>query len=60
LLVARSGDILKDISDDIQQKYPTVKCLFIATDLVHHTVPYETWQKCEENKITVDYLVNNA
>lgn len=60
VLVARSGDLLKNISDDIQQKYPTVKCLFVAVDLVHHTVPYEIWQKCTEANIQIDYVVNNA
>jgi short-subunit dehydrogenase len=60
VLVARSGDLLKDISDDIQKKYPTVKCLFVAADLVHHTVPYEIWQKCVDANIKIDYLVNNA
>lgn len=59
VLIARSGDALKSISDDIEQKYK-VKCLFMTADLVHHTVPYEVYQKCKEHDLRIDYLVNNA
>lgn len=59
VLVARSWDALKDISDDIQSRY-NVKCLFIADDLVHHTVPYDIYQKCKDANIQIDFLINNA
>jgi short-subunit dehydrogenase len=47
VLVARSGETLQQISNDIQQKYG-IQCLFIADDLVHHTVPHEIYQMCKE------------
>lgn len=59
VLVARSWDVLQNIVQDIQQHY-NVQCLFIADDLVHHTVPYTVYQMCKEKWLQIDYLVNNA
>jgi uncharacterized protein len=37
-----------------------IQCLFIADDLVHHTVPHEIYQMCKEKWLQINYLVNNA
>lgn len=59
VLVARSGNALAKISKDITTTYG-VDCLFIADDLVHHTVPYNVYKMCKEKNLQIDYLVNNA
>lgn len=59
VLVARSGDALAQISQDIATTYG-IECLFIADDLVHHTVPYNIYQMCKDKNLQIDYLVNNA
>lgn len=59
VLVARSADLLQKLSKEIEHTYG-VQCLFIADDLVHHTVPYNIYQMCKDKWVQIDYLVNNA
>jgi short-subunit dehydrogenase len=59
VLVARSGEVLATLAKEIEEVYK-VTCLFIADDLVHHTVPYNVYQMCKDKDIRIDYLVNNA
>jgi uncharacterized protein len=59
VLVARSSLELQTISRDIQETYG-VTCLFIADDLVKHTVPYTIYEMCRDKWVQIDYLVNNA
>ncbi len=59
VLVARSAELLQKLSKEIEHTYG-VQCLFIADDLVHHTVPYNIYQMCKDKWIQIDYLVNNA
>ncbi len=59
VLVARTSEILQSISHDIEKTY-WVRCLFIADDLVKHTVPYNIYEMCKQKELKIDYLVNNA
>ncbi len=59
VLIARSGEVLVSLAKEIEEVYK-VTCLFIADDLVHHTVPYNIYQMCKDKDIRIDYLVNNA
>jgi short-subunit dehydrogenase len=59
LLVARSGDLLKQIAQDLSQTYQ-VKVNYLALDLsqVNACDQIKSW--CESNQYHVDILINNA
>ncbi len=59
LLVARSEDILKELSQEIIQKFG-VKAAYLAIDLTLLSAPQFIKQWCDKNNYVVNILVNNA
>lgn len=59
LLVARSEDLLQQISKDICAKY-NVNVYYLAIDLAKENAVNEVKQWCFDNIYTVDVLINNA
>ncbi|MFY8090272.1 MAG: SDR family NAD(P)-dependent oxidoreductase [Chitinophagaceae bacterium] len=59
LLVARSENLLSEISKDICKKY-NVDVYYLAIDLAEENAAKKVKQWCFDNIYTVDVLVNNA
>lgn len=59
LLTARSADLLKEVSEEIQQIYP-VLIHIMALDLTEHNAPQQLYDWCNENNYQVVILINNA
>jgi uncharacterized protein len=59
LLTARSLDLLKEVSEEIQKIYP-VMIDFIALDLSENNAPQKLYDWCVENNYQVLILINNA
>ncbi|HVA98522.1 MAG TPA: SDR family oxidoreductase [Bacteroidia bacterium] len=59
LLIARSGDVLKNIAEEFATKYG-VKVNFLAADLSLPNAAANIKKWCIENKYDVSILVNNA
>ncbi len=59
LLIARSGDVLKQVSEELAQQYQ-IKVAYLAIDLsaLNAAEQIKTW--CETNKYEVSILINNA
>ncbi len=59
VLVARRKNRLEEIKADFEQRYKIiVHC--VALDLALTDSPAQLYQFCQENKLQIDYLVNNA
>jgi uncharacterized protein len=58
VLVARSTDKLKSLASELEKK--GIKVFVLATDLSKSSSALEVYQFCKDNKLTIDYLVNNA
>ncbi|KYC38382.1 short-chain dehydrogenase [Scytonema hofmannii PCC 7110] len=59
VLIARSGEKLAQIAQDLKQKY-SIAVKVITKDLSAPTSPEEIFQELQQENITVDILVNNA
>jgi uncharacterized protein len=59
ILVARSGNLLKDLAKEISKTY-SVKVETLAMDLSKPNAAIELLAFCESNKLGVSVLVNNA
>jgi uncharacterized protein len=59
LIIARSEDLLKEISKDICKKF-NVDVYYLAIDLAQENAAKKIRQWCFDNIYTVDVLVNNA
>jgi hypothetical protein len=59
VLVARRKDRLESIKADLEEKYK-VKVTIISKDLSKRESPKEIYAELKKQKITVDYLINNA
>jgi uncharacterized protein len=59
ILVARSENKLKELAAQLEQQYKIVAHV-LAKDLANYHTAKEIADWCSNNKITVDYLVNNA
>jgi len=59
ILVARSGEKLKSIADDLKTKYK-ISVELIITDLSKDGSTKEVFDFVTQKKIQVDYLINNA
>ncbi len=59
LLVARSENLLKEVSDEIQSKY-SATCHYLAADLSQPDAPEKIFRWIIENNYPVSVLVNNA
>ncbi len=59
LLVARSESLLKEVADDISNKY-AVKTAYLATDLANENASQQIFDWCISNNFTVNILINNA
>jgi short-subunit dehydrogenase len=59
VLVARNADKLKEIAEDFQKSYKIIVHI-VPMNLSSADSPNELFHYLERNKITVDYLVNNA
>jgi short-subunit dehydrogenase len=59
LLIARSGDILKELAAELSQKYQ-IQVQYLAIDLsvAHACEQIKAW--CEANQYAVSILINNA
>lgn len=58
VLVARSTDKLQALATELRQH--GIRCEVLSKDLQNDNAPYEIFQWCQENNISIDYLVNNA
>jgi short-subunit dehydrogenase len=59
ILVARSNDLLKNLSDELAQKYK-IKTDFIALDLCLENGPSLLLKWCTDKQYSINILVNNA
>ncbi len=59
ILVARSEGKLKELAAELQKQFG-IMVHVLAKDLSHCNSPKEIFEWCNQNNITVDYLVNNA
>lgn len=59
LLVARSAEMLEQVSRELSEKYG-VKTVFLAIDLSSPDAAEKVYGWCTENSYTIDILVNNA
>lgn len=59
LLVARSLDLLKGVSEEIQNIYPVLVHV-MAVDLSENNAPQKLYDWCTENNYQVLILINNA
>ena len=59
VLVARRKDRLESIKANLEEKYK-VKVTIISKDLSKRESPKEIYAELKKQKITVDYLINNA
>jgi short-subunit dehydrogenase len=59
ILVARSNDLLKNLSEELAQKYK-VKTDFTALDLGQEDGPSQLLKWCTDKQYNVNILVNNA
>jgi uncharacterized protein len=59
LLVARSGDLLLKVANEIKQQY-AVKVETLALDLSSNDAALKLKKFCETNKLNISVLVNNA
>ncbi len=59
VLSARSNETLTEIAQDIQSKFGVKVSVFVA-DLTAHNQAHNIWQYCQDNQISIQYLINNA
>ncbi len=59
LLVARSESKLKSLATELESKYG-IKVHTLSKDLSNYNTAKEIFDWCNQNNITIDYLVNNA
>jgi uncharacterized protein len=59
ILVARSGDKLMALQQDIEQRYGTQVAIF-TEDLSDLSAPERLWEGIQQQGLAVDILVNNA
>ena len=59
VLVARRSDRLNEISDSLEKEF-NIKCLTIAKDLSASDSVKDVYDILSDNKIEIEYLVNNA
>jgi len=59
LLVARSENLLKEVTEELQAKY-SAGCHYLALDLTANDAPEKVVQWIEKNNFPVSILVNNA
>jgi short-subunit dehydrogenase len=59
LLIARSGDILKQLAEELSQKYQ-IQVQYLAIDLSSAKTAEQIKIWCEDNKYDVGILINNA
>src|SRR5829696_695135 len=59
LLVARSEEKLRDLSDELQREYK-VSANFVAIDLIDFEADERLFGETEKHGLEVDFLINNA
>lgn len=59
VLVARSEDKLRALSDELTEKYE-IDCRYFAIDLLDFEADVQLFEKTEENGLEIDWLINNA
>ncbi len=59
ILVARRADKLNNLQAHISEKYQVI-CKTLALDLSHNNANQKLFQYCQDHKIHVDMLINNA
>jgi len=59
ILIARREERLKKLSRDLENDYK-IKTLVIAKDLRQPQAAQEVYDLVKQNRITIDYLINNA
>jgi uncharacterized protein len=59
LLIARSEDLLKQVSNDLNNKYK-IEAKYMALDLATNGASEKIYDWCNTNNYTVQVLVNNA
>ncbi|HJV18656.1 MAG TPA: SDR family oxidoreductase [Sediminibacterium sp.] len=59
LLVARSGDLLKDYAGELSLRYK-VTVDYFAIDLARTTAAQEVFDWCQSKNMEIDILINNA
>jgi uncharacterized protein len=59
ILVARSANKLQELATSFKTTYG-IETYVLAKDLSNYQVAHEIHQYCVDNKIQVDYLINNA
>jgi hypothetical protein len=59
LLVARSADLLQEVSAEIQKSFKR-NCQWLAMDLSEHQSAESIFEWCSKNNFTISVLVNNA
>ena len=60
ILVARSGDKLLEIKNDLESKYPEIKVTTISKDLAEQNSAQELYSEVKKLGLKIDILVNNA
>ncbi len=60
ILVARRGDRLEELRDELTKKNPTLQVYCRAVDLSQATEVEELCAWLEREKISIDFLINNA
>ena len=59
VLVARSGEKLKELCDELSAKYD-VACRYFAIDLLAFEADVQLFDETEKNGLEIDWLINNA
>ena len=58
-LVARSEDKLRDLCDELAQRYG-ISAKYLAVDLIEVDSDFAVFEATEKNDIEIDWLINNA
>tara|TARA_R110001583_G_scaffold61013_2_gene180809 strand:+ start:420 stop:1040 length:621 start_codon:yes stop_codon:yes gene_type:complete len=59
IIVARNESKLNNLKQELEQKY-NIKVLVIAKDLSDLSAPQEIYNEVKQQRIDIDYLINNA
>ncbi|HUR99615.1 MAG TPA: SDR family oxidoreductase [Pyrinomonadaceae bacterium] len=59
VLVARSGEKLKELCDELTAKHQ-ISCRYFAIDLLEFEADVQLFDETEKNGLEIDWLINNA
>ncbi|MEM9982140.1 MAG: SDR family NAD(P)-dependent oxidoreductase, partial [Bacteroidota bacterium] len=60
VLVALPTTVLEETAQAIQIQYPAIEVHTIGVDLTEDNTAQKIYDLCQEKKITIQYLINNA